>query len=164
MSRMGTTNASENRDIAEEIWGRIAAVFWQRRPEWLAAGAAEGLTPPHAMTLMKLSDDAPPLLGELARDLRCDASYATALADRLEERGLAARRPSPGDRRAKELVLTDQGRAVQGRLRAAFRSPPPELLELSENDLARLLDIARRLSPDGGPCDWLLGGCASRRD
>ena len=51
---------------------------------WLGAGQAEGLTPPQAVSLMRLSADDPPSLGELARQMHCDASYATALADRLE--------------------------------------------------------------------------------
>jgi DNA-binding MarR family transcriptional regulator len=141
--------------IAEEAWTRLASIFWRRRPEWLRAAADEGLTPPHAVALMRLRDDAPPLLGDIAREMHCDASYATALADRLEERGLATRRPSLQDRRAKELVLTDAGRAVQERLRASFRRPPPAFLELSEDDLRTLVEIARRVSPDGGPVDWL---------
>jgi MarR family transcriptional regulator, organic hydroperoxide resistance regulator len=154
---METREELDARSVAEEAWVRLVALFWRRRREWLAAGAAQGLTPPHAMVLMRLRDDAPPLLGELARDLHCEASYATALADRLEERGLAVRRASPRDRRAKELVLTDAGRAVQERLRAAFRTPPPALLELSEDELRTLLEIARRVTPDDGAADWLIG-------
>jgi DNA-binding MarR family transcriptional regulator len=156
ITAMATLDESPQR-AAEEAWARLMALFWQRRPQWIAAGAAEGLTPPHAIALMRLRDDPPPLLGDLARDMHCDASYATALADRLEERGLAARRASPRDRRAKELVLTDAGRAVQERLRAAFTMPPPALLELPEEELRILLDIARRLSPEGGSADWLVG-------
>ncbi|MDX6646753.1 MAG: hypothetical protein QOK40_2480 [Miltoncostaeaceae bacterium] len=156
MGDVATRRKEETRRLAEEAWSRLAALFWQRRPGWLAAGAAEGLTPPHAIALMRLRDDAPPLLGDLARGMHCDASYATALADRLEERGLATRRPSTQDRRAKELVLTDAGRAVQARLRAAFRRPPDALLELSEDELRTLLEIARRVSPEGGPADWLV--------
>jgi len=148
MAEMETHEGVDAASLAEEAWVRFASLFWKRRPDWIAAAAEEGLTPPHAMVLMKLRDDAPPLLGELARDLQCDASYATALADRLEERGLASRRPSPRDRRAKELVLTDSGRVVQARLRDVFRTPPPALLELPEEDLQRLLEIARRVTPD----------------
>jgi hypothetical protein len=55
-------------------------------------------------------------------------------------------------------VPTDAGRAVQDRLRAAFTTPPPALLELPEDDLRALLDIARRVSPLDGPGEWLLGG------
>jgi DNA-binding MarR family transcriptional regulator len=155
MSESAPRQTPEARRLAEDAWSRLAALFWQRRPDWLKAGAAEGLTPPQTVALLRLRDDAPPLLGDIARDLHCDASYATALADRLEERGLAARRPSAQDRRAKELVLTDAGRAAQERLRASFREPPPALLQLSEDELRTLAAIARQLSPDGGPVDWL---------
>jgi MarR family transcriptional regulator, organic hydroperoxide resistance regulator len=157
MASIAAGDEVEARSAAEEAWGRLVGLVWLRRPQWLAAGAAEGLTPPHAMVLMKLRDHDPPLLGEIARDLQCDASYATALADRLEERGLATRRPSPRDRRAKELVLTDAGRDVQARLRAAFRTPPPAFGELSEDELGTLLAITRRLMPDDAATDWLIG-------
>jgi DNA-binding MarR family transcriptional regulator len=154
-SEAAVSNATEVRKLAEEAWTRLAALFWQRRPELLKAGAAEGLTPPHVMTLLRLRSDDPPLLGDIARDLQCDASYATAVADRLEERGLATRRPSKQDRRARELVLTDAGRAAQARIRAVLRQPPAGLLELSEDELRVLARIGRRLSPEGGPADWL---------
>ena len=154
MSRSARQTA-EARRLAEEAWSRLAALFWQRRPALLRAGVAEGLTPPHVMTLLRLRGDAPPLLGDIARDLQCDASYATALADRLEERGFATRRPSQQDRRAKELVLTDAGRAAQARIRAVLREPPPGILALSEDELRALAAISRKLSPEGGPADWL---------
>jgi DNA-binding MarR family transcriptional regulator len=146
---------AEERQLAEEAWSRLVALFWQRRPVLLRAGMAEGLTPPHMMTLLRLRSDTPPLIGDIARDLQCDASYATALADRLEERGLATRRPSSQDRRAKELVLTEAGRAAQERIRAVMREPPPAFLELASDELRTLAEISRRLSPAGGPGDWL---------
>jgi len=157
MSEAATEPTAEARRLAEEAWTRLAALFWQRRPQLLKAGVAEGLTPPHVMTLLRLRSDDPPLLGAIARDLQCDASYATALADRLEERGLATRRPSPHDRRARELVLTDAGRAAQERIRAVLREPPAALLGLPEVDLRALAEICRRLSPEGGPADWREG-------
>jgi DNA-binding MarR family transcriptional regulator len=162
MERMGADEGDGRGALAQEAWARLAALFWHKRPEWIEAGAAEGLTPPHAMALMRLRDDAPPLLGDLARDMHCDASYVTAVADRLEERGLATRRASARDRRAKELVLTDAGRATQARLRAAFLAPPPELLELSEDELRALLEIARRVSPVGGRSEWMIGATGAR--
>ena len=52
----------------------------------------------------------------LAARLDYDASNLSVLIDRLERRGAVERRPDPGDRRVKELVLTPEGE----RLRAAF--------------------------------------------
>ena len=132
--------------IAREAWTLLVGVSLGQRTVWLAAGNAEGLTPPQAITLMRLRSDQPPSLGEMARHMRCDASYVTALADRLEERGFVERRVSATDRRVKELVLTGAGIAAQERLHAAFTSPPPGLLELSDDDQRALLRVARLLS------------------
>ena len=102
--------------LVDEAWGLMVGVFMAMRASWLAASAAEGLTPPQAITLMRLHADNPPSLGDLAKQMHCDASYATALADRLEERGLAERRVSAGDRRVKELVPTAAGLAARERV------------------------------------------------
>jgi DNA-binding MarR family transcriptional regulator len=52
----------------------------------------------------------------LAAQLNYDASNLSVLVDRLERRGAVERRPDPGDRRVKALVLTPEGE----RLREAF--------------------------------------------
>lgn len=52
------------------------------------------------------------LLGEVARQLMVHATTASIAIDRLAERGLAARRAHPNDRRATLVEITDDGRAV----------------------------------------------------
>jgi DNA-binding MarR family transcriptional regulator len=141
----------DDRSPGERAWATLVGVLFTHRKHWIAAGQAEGLTPPQAMALMKVRADAPPSLGELARHIRCDASYATMLADRLEERGFVERRVSDTDRRVKELVPTDEGRAAQRRLTDAFTAPPPGLDELSDEDQATLLRIAGFLAPRAEP-------------
>jgi DNA-binding MarR family transcriptional regulator len=116
------------------------------RARWLEAGQAEGLTPPQAMSLMSLSADEPRRIGDLATTMHCDASYATALADRLEERGFVERRPSATDRRVKELVPTPAGLAAQARLRAAYTAAPDGMDEVPLEDQEALLRVARTLA------------------
>ncbi len=110
---------------AAHAWAHLVAVFVSQRAVWLAAGQEEGLTPPQAMSLMRLDADAPPRLGDLARFLRCDASQVTATADRLEERGFAERRTAAGDRRVKNWCSPRRARR-QRACGAAFltRAPP----------------------------------------
>ena len=55
----------------------------------------------------------------LARECRMDCGAMTRMLDRLERRGLVRRVPNPEDRRAFQLELTDEGRAVVPKLRAA---------------------------------------------
>ena len=81
----------------------------------------------------------------LAEEWLCDASNATFIIDRLEERGLAERRSVASDRRVKMVVLTARGNRMRGRVLERFFEPPPELLELSRTDLETIRDAVRRL-------------------
>lgn len=101
------------------------------------------LSPPQAWALRSLEE--PLTMGELAHRLFYDASYVTALADALEERGLAERRPDPSDRRVKQLVLTDRGREVNEEIARRMRRRHPLFENLSTRDLEALRDILRRV-------------------
>ena len=57
----------------------------------------EGLSFPLAHVLRLIDPERPRPLGELADLLACDASNVTALADRLESKGLAERQPDPAE-------------------------------------------------------------------
>ena len=82
----------------------------------------------------------------MAQHMACDASYITAVADRLEELGLVLRRAAQDDRRAKELVLTRRGRTVADRLHRLISRPPEALLALSTADRAAFARIAAQLT------------------
>ena len=137
--------------LVDEAWGLMVGVSMSMRAAWLDAAAAEGLTPPQAITLMRLHPDNPPSLGDLAKQMRCDASYATALADRLEERGLADRRVSAGDRRVKELVPTAAGLAARERLHNAYLIAPAGLADLTPEEAEVFHRIATKLSESVDP-------------
>jgi DNA-binding MarR family transcriptional regulator len=82
---------------------------------------------------------------ELGQRLRCDPSFVTAVADLLEERGLARREPSPADRRVKNLVLTPEGLALKERLEHEMvASMPWGALEPAER--RALLALIRKLT------------------
>ena len=88
------------------------------------------LTGPTANLLWVLNPDAEPQsLRKLATVLHCDPSNITLLSAQLEDRGLAERRPHPGDGRVRTLVLTSQGRKVREQLLTvvAKRSPFADL-------------------------------------
>lgn len=139
--------------VAVRAWKALAEVFFSRRGAWIAAGRAEGLTPPHAIALLKLDPDGPPTLTELARTMHCDASWATSIADVLEERGLVERRVSAADRRVRELVPTAEGLAVQERLRAVYSAAPAGIEDTTAEEARALAALAERLAarirPDG---------------
>ena len=103
-----------------------------------------GLTFPLAHALRVLDPDRPRPMRELADELFCDASNVTALADRLEGKGLAERQPDPGDRRVKALALTGDGKRARERVLEIMSEPPPPIAALSVADQRALRDILRR--------------------
>src|SRR5258708_28479376 len=77
----------------------------QARMETVAAEV--GLSPVSALTLVRLDPDVPISQKELAVRLHCSPSTVVDPADRLEERGLVARRTHRDDRRVKVLLVTE---------------------------------------------------------
>jgi DNA-binding MarR family transcriptional regulator len=64
----------------------------------------------------------------------------------LEERGLIARLPNPGDGRSHLLALTDEGRAIHAEVMPLARATEAELLaEFPREDEARLRALLARL-------------------
>lgn len=137
----------------EEAWSRMMSLFFARRDYFFAELQHLSLTPPHGHALMSLRRG-PVRMRDLADAMACDASYVTAVADRLEELGLADRRNAADDRRVRELVLTEKGEQVAQQLDAVFTDPPEQLAALSPADQAALLRIMRKLGePASG--DWM---------
>jgi DNA-binding MarR family transcriptional regulator len=85
-------------------------------------------------------------MGDLAEQWGCDASYVTSLADGLQERGLAERRPHPTDRRVKTLVLTEEGHALRQRVLELLYEPPPAMDALSAAEQRALRDLLRKVA------------------
>jgi DNA-binding MarR family transcriptional regulator len=105
-----------------------------------------GINPGHMKALMSLEPGEAVPMGACAQDMGVDASTATWLIDRLEEKGLVERRPSPTDRRVKGVVLTEQGQAIRKRLHAHYEEPPAALLELSPEELEGLYSLLTKLA------------------
>jgi DNA-binding MarR family transcriptional regulator len=83
---------------------------------------------------------------ELAERLYCDASNVTGIVDRLEERRLVERQMLPGDRRVKQLVLTDAGRALQAAHQERLAVDVPLVSSLSASERQVLADLLRRVA------------------
>lgn len=109
-----------------------------------------GLTPNDARALSSLDEEAGRTMRELANDWSIDASTATWIVDRLEAKGLAARRAHPTDRRVKLVSLTPAGVHKRRELRTGTYAPPPELLELEASELEALRDATARLPRTAG--------------
>jgi len=86
----------------------------------------------------------------VAERLHAEPSNVTAMVDRLEERGLVERRPSPADRRVKLVAATAAGQAAIGELRAAmpFATDPLAALDTEQREaLRRLLELVAGPEP-----------------
>jgi DNA-binding MarR family transcriptional regulator len=84
-------------------------------------------------------------MSDLAESWGCDASYVTALADGLQERGLAERRPHPTDRRVRTIVLTPEGRAKRERALEMLSQPPSAFTALTGPEQRQLRDLLAKL-------------------
>jgi DNA-binding MarR family transcriptional regulator len=137
--------------LASEAWRPLARFFFDTVRHRQRILGSEGLTPNDIRALMILDPSEGRTMSDLADAWGCDASNATFIIDRLEERALAERRTVATDRRVKLVVLTDRGATVRGRVLQRFFEPPPELLELSRADLEALREAATRLPlPEDG--------------
>ena len=132
-------------ELAADAWRPLARFFFDTVRHRQRVLVREGLTPNDARAFMALDRTEAKSMRALAEEWACDASNATFIVDRLEERGLAERRSVPEDRRLKLVVLTKLGEETKHRVLAHFFEPPPELLELSREDLETLRDAAAKL-------------------
>lgn len=119
-------------------------LFVRQKPRHIAIAAEFDLSPMQAFALRLLEPGMPLAMSDLAEALHCDASNVTGIVDRLEARGLIARRGADHDRRVKMLVVTEKGAALRKRLLARLSEPPPEIAALSATDQRALRDILRR--------------------
>jgi MarR family transcriptional regulator, organic hydroperoxide resistance regulator len=139
-----------------EIWSLIFDLVLAHRGPYMARLAELGLTPPQATALRTLDPGRAVPMKELGERLACDPSTLTGIVDRLEARGLVERQTERDDRRAKVLVLTEEGRAVRAEAVNRMAEPPASLTTLSAADRRALRDILGRLTAEkikagGGP-------------
>ena len=129
-------------DPEGELVELVIGLMETMKDDLFTAAEAEGLTPPQAFLLRLLDEPAP--MRALADTLGYDASNITALADKLEARGLVERQLDPADRRVRRLALTDEGRAVRQHLQQRLHRGATVLERLDAADRAQLRDLLRR--------------------
>ncbi len=148
--RAGKTESDQSLDL---VWSRLQPLFLAKRNAVFEAFAAHDLTPPHGFALSLLSAG-PIRMREMADRMVCDASYVTAIVDRLEALGLAVRRASATDRRVKEIALTALGAKTAADLEAVMVTPPAALAALSSADRATLSAILAKVVSDSEESIW----------
>jgi len=103
------------------------------------------LTPNDSRALGSLDPERGRTMRSLAEAWGCDASTATWIVDRLEKRGLVERRSAPKDRRVTLVALTARGVKTKARMVRGVYEPPPQLEQLTNDDLIALRDAAAKL-------------------
>ena len=141
----GTRAGASKKELAAEAWRPLVEFFFKTAKHRSRVLGRYGLTPGDARALASLEAGEGRAMGALAEEWSCDASNATWMVDRLEERGLAERRSLPTDRRVKLVVLTALGRKTRAAIMERMYQPPPELLRLDRVDLEVLRDALARL-------------------
>lgn len=136
--------AGEDEDsLPRQAWTLLFELMHAHMRNFPALAAEFELSPVQAHVLRQLGEG-PLAMSTLAGYLSCDASNVTGLVDRLEARGLVARKSSEQDRRVKMLVLTEAGVALRERLLERLAEPPEPIARLGDADLRALRDIMRR--------------------
>ena len=104
-----------------------------------------GLTPPLFALLNVISAREGAIQQELGSALGIDRSTMVSLIDQLESAGLASRRPSAKDRRAREIAITPKGRRLLQRARGLISQVEDEILAgLTADERDELLTLLRR--------------------
>jgi DNA-binding MarR family transcriptional regulator len=143
-----TSTTLQDADLANEAWRGMVALFHSRKHQVMEVAAAYGLNPGAMNALLFLEPGEPCSMGRLADAWKCDASNVTWLVDRLEEHGLAERRPHPTDRRVRTVALTRKGTRMRAQIESKLFEAPASLRELSPHDLETLTRIVRKLAPE----------------
>ena len=135
-------------DLANDTWRRMTDLFHSRKEQVMAIAAAHHLNPGAMNALLFIEPGQPCSMRTLADAWKCDASNVTWLVDRLEEHGLAERRPHPSDRRVRTVALTRKGMRMRAQIESKLHEAPATFNDLTAEDLATLNKILRKLSPD----------------
>ncbi|WP_336208824.1 MarR family winged helix-turn-helix transcriptional regulator [Nonomuraea sp. LPB2021202275-12-8] len=132
---------NEDAQAERELCGLVNGLARQIGDHVRERAATLGLTAPQATALRELTG--PMTMGELAERMSCEPSNATFVADKLEKQGLLERRPHPTDRRARQLVLTGDGRELRERLLRLLSQDSP-LAGLTQREQSALHDLLDR--------------------
>ena len=138
---MSTTKAA-GRSVASQAWMLLFEFFKAQKPRFGELTDEFDLNGSQLHALYLLGQ--PRSMGELAQRLVCDASNVTGLVDRLESRGLIERRPGPGDRRVRMLVLTSAGEELRTQALARFTEAPTGIAALTLGEQRTLRDLLRK--------------------
>jgi DNA-binding MarR family transcriptional regulator len=129
-------------EFAGQLFFRLWRATHTRTAELLGS---VGLTPALFALLNVIGAREGAIQQELGSLLGIDRSTMVSLIDQLETAGLARRRPSATDRRAREIAITPKGRRLLQEARKLIWQVEDEVLGgLTAEERRRLLTLLRR--------------------
>jgi DNA-binding MarR family transcriptional regulator len=138
----GPTTDEAVTEFAGQLLFRLWRVSHTRTAEALES---LGLTTALFALLNALGTHKGAIQQQLGAAMGIDPSTMVSLIDQLEAAGLARRRPSPTDRRAREVVITPKGRRVLKQARRLAMEVEDEVLRgLSGAERRQVLALLRR--------------------
>lgn len=153
LARMIGAEEAREQD-ARAAWRAIADLLLapEAHERFQAATAAASLPHPGVLRLLlALRGGDPPSMSGLAGFMSCDASYATALVDVLENAGYVERRTSSTDRRVKHVHLTPAGVAAREAALHVLATPPETIRRLTATEVRTLARLLGKLVEADGP-------------
>jgi DNA-binding MarR family transcriptional regulator len=104
------------------------------------------VTGQQAAMMLRCAGESGASFESLAKSLGTDSAGITRLADRLEQKGLITRNPSPTDRRATLLILSSAGYDLLPRVRQAIGRWRDHVLGgVSNTELSQLKRLLSRI-------------------
>jgi DNA-binding MarR family transcriptional regulator len=132
---------------ADRLNELIRAVGVRHRALAIAALAPFGIHTGHKLVLFALDSAGPRTQSQLAADTGFEQPTITLSVRHLEAEGLVLRGPSPTDRRATIVELTDKGRSLLPELKAAWcRLAERSAAELSATSPGQLAEVLADLA------------------
>lgn len=129
-------------EFAGQLFFRLWRAIHTRTAEMLGS---VGLTPALFALLNVIGAREGAIQQELGSALGIDRSTMVSLIDQLEGAGLARRRPSATDRRAREIAITPKGRRLLQRARGLILQVEDKVLAgLTAQERHELLTLLRR--------------------
>ncbi|WP_343312809.1 MarR family transcriptional regulator [Brucella sp. BE17] len=134
-------------DLKAEMIDAMAKVNRKVRTVFDARVKERGLTLARARTLLALMEQEGLYQKELAEVLEIENATMVRLLDGLERQSFIERQAVPGDRRAKRIVMTAEGRSLAEQVVKLAEDVREELLEgVSDEEMSVALHVLHKMS------------------
>jgi len=134
-------------DLSAEMIDAMAKVNRRLRTLFDARVKERGLTLARARTLLTLIEQEGLYQKELAEVLEIENATMVRLIDGLERQAFVERQAVEGDRRAKRIMMTQEGKQLAEEVVKLAGDVRADLLEgISDEDLSTALHVMRKMS------------------